>query len=133
MLLNRYYKYVCLKPLVSKQMMKKEYRMSDLYRIFSLWNYTFLFLTLSTLCVFTVDMIGHKTRTISALIFSISVLISVIIGELCVTLGLNTNHEFWLIVSILLTLLFSILIPIKFRTIDITVSKRGRKVSNSFS
>jgi hypothetical protein len=107
--------------------------MSDLYRIFSLWNYTFLFLTLSTLCVFTVDMIGHKTRTISALIFSISVLISVIIGELCVTLGLNTNHEFWLIVSILLTLLFSILIPIKFRTIDITVSKRGRKVSNSFS
>lgn len=101
--------------------------MSDLHKVFSLWNYIFLLLTISTLCVFIVDFIGHKTKTISANLFSMAVLIAILIGELCITFGPFSDHNIQLAISILLTIIVSIIIPFKFRKIDSVITKRVRK------
>lgn len=108
-------------------MMSMRYKMSDLHRVFSLWNYIFLLLTISTLCVFIVDFIGHKTKTISANLFSMAVLIAILIGELCITFGPFSDHNLQLAISILLTIIVSIIIPFKFRKTDSVIIKRVRK------
>ena len=101
--------------------------MSDLHRVFSLWNYIFLLLTLSTLCVFIVDLIGHKTKTISGSLFSMVVFLAILIGEFCMTFGPFTDHIIQLVVAIILTVTVSIILPIKLRKKDAVITKRVRK------
>lgn len=101
--------------------------MSDLHRVFSLWNCIFLLLTISTLCVFIVDLIGHKTKTISGNLYSMAVLIAMFIGELCIIFNPFSDHNIQLAIAILLTILVSIIIPVKFRKTDPVITKRIRK------
>lgn len=102
-------------------------KMSDLHLIFSLWNYSFLFITISTLCVFTVDMIGHKTKTISANLFTIAIVIGLVVGELGLMIGFFSDRNIQMTLAILLTTAVSIVIPLKYRTIDPEVIKSVRR------
>ena len=91
--------------------------------VFELWNYSFLFMTLSTLTIFTIDMLGHKTKTISSNLFSVSILISILLGELIVSFMPIENLNIRLATSVFVILVLSTLMPLKFRTTD-PVSKR---------
>tara|TARA_R110002167_G_scaffold19921_9_gene73038 strand:+ start:456 stop:779 length:324 start_codon:yes stop_codon:yes gene_type:complete len=101
--------------------------MSDLHKVFALWNYSFLLLTISIHCVFLVDLIGHKTKTISATVFSMAVVLAVLIGELCLSFGPFFDHNIQLTTAIILTIIVSIIVPIKYRLVDLVVTKRARK------
>lgn len=100
--------------------------MSDLHKVFSLWNYIFLLLSISTLCVFIVDLIGHKTKTISGNLYSIAVLVAILIGELSLTFGPFSDHNIQLAVAIILTIIVSIILPVNYRKTDSVIIKRVR-------
>lgn len=91
--------------------------------VFELWNYTFLFMTLATITTFIVDMIGHRTKTISSNVFSMAVLIGIAIGEMSVSFIPISNVELKLAIAVLLTILVSVFIPLKFRTKDPELTK----------
>ncbi len=95
--------------------------------VFELWNYSFLFMTLSTLTVFIIDMLGHKTKTISSNLFSLTVLISILFGELVVSFLPIENLNIQLAISVFVILVLSTLIPLKFRTTDPESKRRTPK------
>ena len=98
--------------------------MNNHQSVFELWNYTFLFMTLSTLSAFTVDIIGHRTRTISSTAFTFTVLAGISISELVMNYAPDSNFNLKLAIAILLSIIISVLIPLKFRTIDPETPKK---------
>lgn len=92
--------------------------------VFELWNYTFLFMTLSTLAAFIVDMLGHRTKTISSNLFSLAVLAGITVGELCVSFIPLASLDVRLAIAVLLCIVVSAGIPWKFRTTDPVVKSR---------
>lgn len=101
--------------------------MANQQTFFELWHYTFLFVSLSTLAVFTVDMIGHSTKTMSTTLFTLAAIAGFTAGELCLNFGPVFDPTIRMTISISLTLAVSILISLKFRTTDPEVKRRCGK------
>jgi len=93
--------------------------------VFELWNYTFLFMTISTLCTFMIDMIGHRTKTISSNVFGLTVLIGVTLSELFISFAPIDNLNLRLSIAIVLCIGIAIFMPLKFRTTDPEIKKRA--------
>lgn len=91
---------------------------------FEVWNYLFLFMSLSIMAVFTIDMIGHQNKTISAKLFQYTVLAGTVVGELAVKLIPSTGNELKLAIACILTLAISIYLPLKLRATDPEVKRR---------
>jgi hypothetical protein len=92
--------------------------------VFEIWNYTFLFMTLSTIAAFIVDMLGHRTKTISSNLFSLAVLAGITLGELCVSFIPLASLDVRLAIAVLLCIGVSVVIPWQFRTTDPLVKSR---------
>jgi hypothetical protein len=101
--------------------------MTDQQTIFEMWNFTFLFVSLSMLTVFTVDMIGHSTKTISTNVYTLAAIAGFSAGELCFSFGPIFDLNTRMVISIVLTLVVSTLIPLKFRTTDQEIPNRRVK------
>lgn len=97
--------------------------------VFELWNYTFLFMTVSTLAAFIVDMIGHKTKTISSIVFSLAILAGMTTGEV-ISISPISDLNLKLAIAILLSISISVLIPWKFRTTDPEIHKKTTRANN---
>lgn len=91
--------------------------------IFELWNYIFLFMTISALSAFMIDMIGHSTKTISSNVFSFTILAGVSLSELFISFAPIADLHLRLAISIVVSIIIGIVIPLKFRTIDPEVKK----------
>src|SRR5690606_29185412 len=92
--------------------------------VFEIWNYSFLFMTLSTIAAFIVDMLGHRTKSISSNVFSVAVLAGITVGELCVSFIPLASIDVRLAIAVLLCIGVSVVIPWKFRTTDPVVKSR---------
>jgi hypothetical protein len=82
---------------------------------FEIWNYTLLF---------AIDMIGHRTKTISSNVFSLTVVIGVSLSELFMCFAPISDLNLRLAISIVLSIIIGVLIPLKFRTTDLEVKRR---------
>ena len=79
------------------------------------------------MAVFTVDMIGHQTKTLSMFVFIFAATAGFLVGELCLTLGSSLGENTNMALSIFLTLTVSILVALKLRIADpIVTAKRGQ-------
>ncbi len=99
--------------------------MSTSQSVWAVWNYSLFFMTLSTIAVFTIDMLGHKTKSISSNLFSLTVVLGIVAGELVITYLPLTNFNSALGIGSLLCLAVSIILPLKYRTTD-PVTHRNR-------
>lgn len=91
---------------------------------FEVWNYVFLFMSLATAAIFTIDMIGQRSKSISTDVYQYTVLAGTAAGELTFSLVPFTSINLKLAIAIFLTLAISIYLPLKFRTTDPPVTRR---------
>lgn len=92
--------------------------------ILSIWNYALTFTSLAVFSVFMVDMIGHKTKSISTLVFSAASLAGIIAGEACVSLLSLDKPLGTLILACILATTVSGAIAYKYQTKDPEVNKK---------
>lgn len=92
--------------------------------MFEIWNYSLTFMSLAVLAVFVVDMIGHKTKTITSKAFSFSCVVGIIIGEFMMTLFDSYSLPVAIPVACLSATISSVMLALFLQTKDPEVEGR---------
>jgi hypothetical protein len=92
--------------------------------MFEIWNYSLTFTSFAVLAVFVVDMIGHKTKTITSKAFSLASVVGIIIGEFMMTLFESYSLPAAIPVACLAATISSVMLALFLQTKDPEVEGR---------